>query len=276
MTTIDFDARFRKHTETWMQRNAGQYRNLAEMEAQMPEVYFTWLKTPAPWLEGVSPGAYFQQGQSAAELVELMLSYLSGRVPLPDPLLEAIALRGEEATAPLLAILRGGGPTEPKMIAVSLLTEIDTPAPLELYVQTLCDEGASTELRERIAEALQGMGAASAPACLSALASASDDAAELLLSVLCEFPGQGAVLARLMELFSLYPERRALLASYLAKYGDPAALPALQEAIASAEGYIDFLELRNAIEALGGDAVADRDFSGDADFEVLHRLEGDS
>ena len=74
-----------------------------------------------------------------------------------------------------------------------------------------------------------------------------------------------------LRLFRENPKRRALFASYLAKLGDARALPELLRAADDpATGYIDFIELRSAIEQLGGEAP-ERDFDDDPDYQALNR-----
>ena len=67
--------------------------------------------------------------------------------------------------------------------------------------------------------------------------------------------------------------RRALFASYLVKLGDPRALPVLIAA-ANEENcrYMDFIELRAAIEELGGEAP-EREFYDDPEYEALHPMD---
>jgi hypothetical protein len=56
-------------------------------------------------------------------------------------------------------------------------------------------------------------------------------------------------------------------ASYLAAYGDERALPLLLERIEDRSlGFVDFQELKYAIEALGGEYDEPRDFSEDKDY----------
>ena len=67
-------------------------------------------------------------------------------------------------------------------------------------------------------------------------------------------------------------DKKALFASYLAKLGDERALPALNEAAMARDiNYLDFVEISSAIEALGGDRPAEREFSGDPYYESLKR-----
>ena len=56
-------------------------------------------------------------------------------------------------------------------------------------------------------------------------------------------------------------------ASYLASYGDVRALPVLLERIEGEDiGFLEFRELKYAIEALGGEYSEERDFSNDPEY----------
>lgn len=55
MNCIDFDAHFADYTAQWMKEHTKDYRNYDEMEEDMPNVYMTFLNTPASWLQGVTP-----------------------------------------------------------------------------------------------------------------------------------------------------------------------------------------------------------------------------
>ena len=77
----------------------------------------------------------------------------------------------------------------------------------------------------------------------------------------------------LMERFERCDDRRALFASYLAKYGDDRALPALRRAAEDPQvNYLDFVEISSAIEALGGERPAEREFAGDPYYESLKHV----
>ncbi len=69
-------------------------------------------------------------------------------------------------------------------------------------------------------------------------------------------------------------DRRALYATYLARLGDERALDALSRVVNLTDlDYLDYLEVRNAIEALGGQAPEDmRRFDGDPAYESLKNL----
>ncbi len=74
----------------------------------------------------------------------------------------------------------------------------------------------------------------------------------------------------LLKEFRLAEEELPMRASYLAAYGDERALPVLLEAIESdAINFLEFQELKYAIEALGGEYTRERDFSEDAYYKEI-------
>ena len=113
------------------------------------------------------------------------------------------------------------------------------------------------------------MGEDAHEALLEGLTGANDTGKEALLGLLSRFPPEDRVLEGLLALLEKRPERRAVLAAYLGRLGDARALPALEsEALAEDLSYLDYIELRSAIEALGGDCP-DREFFEDAQYEAL-------
>ena len=52
MKCIDFDSHFNKYVQRRMTENRSKYKNVDEMEAQMPDVYLKWINLPADWLDG--------------------------------------------------------------------------------------------------------------------------------------------------------------------------------------------------------------------------------
>ena len=83
MKCIDFDSHFNKYVQRWMTENRSKYKNVDEMEAQMPDVYLKWINLPAEWLDGQTPALYFEQYADAAMLCKWMLKYIRSSIALP-------------------------------------------------------------------------------------------------------------------------------------------------------------------------------------------------
>lgn len=271
---INFDREFERYITAWMKEHAKEYRNYDEMEAAMPDVYAQFLDTPVNWLQGRKPGEYFTQFDQPRQLVNWMEDYFKQRVPVPDMLLNRIAELGLAAEEPLLRLLDRES-REIRMAAVTLLREIGSTAPAERYVawQTVRQEG-EDELADNALDSLDSMGEAAVEAMRRALPDATPDGQEALLTLLCNYPGDEKVFEIALELLKKRRDRAAVMADCLGKMGDERALPALKALAASEETpYLDYIELRNAIEVLGGDAP-EREFDAeDPAYEAMRGMQ---
>ena len=72
---IDFDQHFQDFYSQWYIDHADEYKNADEAEADMPRIHLQYLNTPAPWLDGVTPGAYFTQFEDPKDLVDWLIAY---------------------------------------------------------------------------------------------------------------------------------------------------------------------------------------------------------
>ncbi len=274
MRLIDFDAEFTRYLTEWAEENRDSYAHADDMEKDLPSVYDAFLDTPAAWLDGQAPGDYFGAYTNAEELCGILSEYVAANIGVPDMLLSRIADLGQASEKPLYACVQDTyRPREERMLAISLLRDIGSFAPLKLFVRWQVTHEEDDELCDNAIESLEEMGDAAVPDMLLALEDADDAAQEALLSVLSRHPGDERIYHGLIRLFGLHPERRAILAAYLGRLGDDRALPILMEAAASEEtGYLDFIELRSAIEGLGGEAPM-HEFGEDPDYNALFGTE---
>ena len=159
------------------------------------------------------------------------------------------------------------------MLAIDLLRELDSTAPLVDYIRWQVERTEDEELLDNALESLECMGEmARGPAKIAFLA-AEDDGKEALLDLLAQFTGDEDVLSFALSAFQKQKDKRALYAGYLGKLEDDRALEVLLDAAEEdAIGYIDFIEIRSAIERLGGEAPI-RDFSSDPTYRAVHKLQ---
>jgi hypothetical protein len=279
---VDFEKQFEKHMKEWMDRNRNKYKKAEEMEAQVEKVYERWLETPAPWLDGATPMTYFKKFDDPGLLIKWMIKYVTAGIWVPDPMLDRIVELGAQAEALLLKVKRreiplpaGERGDEAVLIAIKLLSEIGSVQPMEEYIEAIV-KNPDNDYAESMAEALIGMGREVVDAILKKMEALLDpQALEWFMSVLVEFPGDERVFKQLLNAYKNPENDRAVLAAYLGKYGNPAAIPALKEALVDgALNYLEWTETRNAIEELGGEAnVSEPDFSGDPWYESLRFLD---
>ncbi|MGN0753705.1 MAG: HEAT repeat domain-containing protein [Aristaeellaceae bacterium] len=279
MKCINFDDKFADFTSQWMKDHAREYRNYDAMEADMPRVYMMFLNTPAKWLDGVTPGAYFTQFEDAKDLVDWMVEYTAREIPVPDLLLEQIQAVGKPCEKRLLALLKDDSPAiseEARMTAIGLLRDMESTLPKMLYISWQLNRQDVDDLADNALDSLRDMGREVVQPILQELPHANRAGQEAFLDVLVNYPGNEQVFQLAVRLFKENPSRRALFASYLGKLGDDRALPVLMEAATDDKcRYMDFIELRNAIEMLGGDAPK-REFDEDEEYDALRAMEGDA
>ncbi len=274
MPIINFDEHFADYTSAWMKDHQGDYATYDAMEADLPRIYMTFLNTRAGWLGGITPGSYFAQFEDPKVLVDWMHAYCRQGVPVPDLLTEQITFVGKPCEKRLLELLKDPDAEEEAcMLAISLLREMESVLPKMLYINWQLDRAEKDEMKDHALESLREMGPAVVQPILQVVDRANAAGQEALLEVLADYPGSEQVFRLAMRLFEEHPARRALFAGYLAKLGDDRALPALEKAAGDPGiSYLTFIELRNAIEMLGGNCP-EREFEEDSEYEALRGMD---
>lgn len=274
MPVINFDEHFADYTSAWMKKHEGEYRNFDEMEEDMPRVYSSFLNERAAWLGNITPGSYFTQFEDPKVLVDWLNQYCDEHVPVPDLLLEQITFVGRPCEKRLLELLKSSDATEEaRMIAITLLQEMQSDLPKMLYIQMQMNREEKDELCDHALESLKEMGQCVIQPILQNLNRANEPGQEALLDVLVDYPGDEKVYQLAVRLFREHPERRALFAGYLGKLGDTRALDELINAAKDEKiNYLTFIEIRNAIEELGG-ICPEREFDEDPEYEALRGMD---
>lgn len=275
MKCINFDRAFERYMAEWIKENSEKYKDdMDVIEDMMPDVYLEFLKKPADFLDGVAPQDYFEQFDNADMLVNWLCDYIAQGVPVPDLLLERVTALGNPAEKSLLALVaRDDLPEETQMTAISLLREMESKAPMQRYIDYIASLEEPSDKGDLCAEALMSMGESVVEPILATLSGAGQTGRDIFADVLSNYPGDERIYELMIERFVTRDERRALFASYLAKLSDERAIPMLKEAAQSPDiNYLDYVEVVNAIEALGGERPPEREFSGDPYYESLRQV----
>lgn len=272
MKIIDFDAKFTEILTDWIEKNRSRFRRPEDMEDEVPDVYLKFLNTPADWLDGKTPGEYFDQFDDSQALCDLVCDYIREGAPVPDPLLDRLADLADEPTLLKLA-LNKQAPCEARMAAIELLRQVDSRLPMVDFIRWQVDRDEEDDLLDNALESLRQMGPDVVRPAKVAFLAADDEGKEALVDVLADYPGDQDVFDFALNQFKTRKDKRALYAGYLAKLEDDHALEALLDV---AEGddvsYTDFIEIRSAIERLGSEAPV-RDWTHDPTYRAFKRLQ---
>ena len=272
MHLIDFDAYFADYLNHWVKNNERRFKHPDDMEDEMPGVYQQFLAAPAEWLEGIAPEHYFDRYEDSAELCQLLCAYASSSTPIPDLLLNRLAeLEGE--TALLTLVQNEAAPVIARMHGIDLLRQLDSDTPMVTYIRWQVEREQEEDILNNALESLRTMGSRIQKPAKIAFLAAEQEGKEALLDVLCDFPMDEEVFAFALTCFQTQPQRQALFAGYLAKLEDDRALESLLDvAEDNKTPYVDFIEIRSAIERLGGEAPI-RDFSKDPSYQAVQQIQ---
>ena len=272
MKIHDFDEKFFDYVRTWMALHPGMTEK--QVEQSYNEIMLSWLNAPATWLGGETPGTWFNRWSDPKDLMKLLEEYDKRDIGLPEPLYSRIASLGEVCAQPLTRIASDRDrPESLRATAMALLRDIGSKAPLGLYIDMVTSAREENELCEMASDILSEAGPEVVDALLDRYDDASEYAQTLILDICANHPGSERLFRHLLDKLLTQHERRAYFASLLEKLGDPRALPALEKMLSLSDlGYVDYIEIRNAVESLGGDAGEERTFYGDPDYEAMRNV----
>jgi len=266
---IDFDKKFRQYMDSWLKENlrSDSDKTIEDLEEEVPAVYAKWVEAEQ---------VYFDQF-SAVELIEMLSEYMASEITVPDILCDAILQKKEQTQEPLYKLFKYGVyNTENHMILINLLSAMGSTLPVLDFISIVVQHEEDGEVINAAAEALRFMGEDSFLPLLKAYDTATNvNAKEMLMNAMIYNPFRQDILCdRLIDLFS-QSNSKAFIAGLIAEYNDKDCLPALYIAENSKEiDYIDYTEICNAIEALGGNTERNREFEGDAYYDMLKTYTG--
>ncbi|MBD5583479.1 MAG: hypothetical protein HDQ88_00100 [Clostridia bacterium] len=259
MKLYDFDGMFDEKLSGYVAKNSGKYKE-NEWEDIIPELYKKFGDTPIKSL-GKTPREYYA-GMSDGEVIKCLKSHLSHGVPVPEFLCADIESRN--LVKELLPLLDG---TRDEVEYAMNLIGADALA-VDKYMQMLISyddedmknrcvdfikENADLVLKKAVENYRNGVEKEYMLEIMSRIIQRSDEVFDILLK---EFRSD--------------PDNVPMHASYLASYGDERALEYLLDKI-DEEGisFIEYQELKFAIEALGGEYNKERDFSNDPYYKII-------
>lgn len=257
---IDFDALFEEKAAEYMKRNAGKYSE-KQWEAIIPKLYREYGDTFIKKINN-TPRGYFA-AMNDDDLVGMLKAYLENGIPINDFMRTELTERNcVEKLLPLISLGKGE-------VLQLLASDFQCDNRIVKACSSLLKDGCDDRIAELAIDFL------SANADL-----AKTDAIELfrmgiqkeamseILSACREKDDE--IFDLLLTEFRTSPDQLPLYASCLARYGDERALPVLFDYIGREEiNYLEYRELKFAIESLGGECKDERDFSEDAYYREI-------
>lgn len=257
MKLIDFDGLFDEKLTQYMSENKNKH-NEKEWEDIIPKLYKKFGDTRIAKI-GCTPKEYYAN-MSTEELVSTLKGHLEQAVPVPEFL--CAELENRKDSAALLPLLETDD-TETASYAINLIG--DDSRAFETYFSVLENARFDEEIRSDVTDLLR----THADEVLSEAIALYEKglAKEYMLEILSRVKARDEKVYGILLSAFLNAEDTSRTAGYLAAYGDERALqPLLKKIEDRSIGFVEFQELKYAIEALGGEYNEPRDFSADKDY----------
>ena len=197
-------------------------------------------------------------------------AYLDEDINVPDILVDKIVEDKSNENELYEMFVQDRSDSE-RIMLMNILSDMGSLLPVRDNINILCDSE-SEELAEAAAESLKYAGTEAQEILLNIYEEELDlQVREKLIYVLVySEPKVEGLAQKLIELMTV-SEEKAIIAGMMAFYGDDSCLKILK-ACENLEGinYIDYVEICDAIESLGGETTREREFNGDDYYEMIH------
>ena len=261
MKLIDFDGLFDEKLAQFMEENKSKYTE-KQWEDVIPRLYKKFGDTYVAKIK-CTPKQYYAK-MTDDELAQTLFAHLRSDVPIPEFL--CTELEDRRCVEPLVPLLSSD---EPQAVSYAInLIGVDERA-FDVYFDILLTNRLDEEIRSDIADIFKTVADQVKDRALQAYKAGL--AKEYMLEILSKVKARDEeVYQLLLSAFLTDADNLPMHASYLAAYGDARALEPLLKAIQDESiGFIEFQELKYAIEALGGEYDEPRDFSADSDYLAI-------
>ncbi len=256
---IDFDGMFDEKLAVYMQENAGKYTE-KQWESIIPKLYAQFGDTFIKKV-GATPKGYYAE-MSNQELVETLIAHVKEGVPPADFLCRELETRNcPNEILPLLSC------DDEELLTLAVNLAGDNPKAFDQYFDLILRD-VDGEIKDAATEQLKAGADFAKERALKLYEEGKEK--ELMLEILSRVKARDERVFEILLREFKQGEELPMRASYLAAYGDERALPALLDVIDRDEiNYLEYQELKYAIEALGGEYTRERDFSEDAYFQEI-------
>ncbi len=251
---IDFDGLFDQKLSEYMEENFGKYTE-KQWESLIPKLYKSFGDTYLKSAGNTPKGYYAEMGDE--ELVEALAAHVREGVPVSDFLCNE--LQSRDCPDGLLRLMKSG---EEELVTLAVNLAGDSVKAFDVYFDLLTGD-LDGEVKDTVVERLKADADAAKERAIELYQKHVER--EYMLEILSRCKQRDdRVYEILMTAFRTSPDELPMHASYLASYGDERALPVLLDFIDRDEtNYLEYQELKYAIEALGGEYTRVRDFSND-------------
>ena len=261
---INLENLFEKYVRNYLQKNKCGLGN--DPEELINTLYEKWKAECSEELGGKTPVEFVESIADADDLIKMCFANIS-KGGEPSPLVSERILKTKEAAVKLEEILEDKDePEEVRIAASDLLSRMEYAA-VEGWLDIIFSDETPNALRDALIEKLKYV-KLSKSALLERIGIAAGEYKLILAELLVATNERDErIYELLLELLKEKPTR-AYACNLIANYGDERAIMELVD-LASDSDYADYIELRSAVERLGGDMPLKFNWDGDLTYKII-------
>jgi hypothetical protein len=274
MKNADLQKMYEGYLRDIVKSNPLKYSNMEALEDDIAVLYEAWASTKTSELDGKSPTEYVEELFSKHVLCDYIEDLLEAGIEVSD--LASEMLINDSDAGELLARLCYSNIKDAPAFAAEILKLAGGQIADETFIEALTNPNASEVIKLAGYEYLSNNQPQVVDKILEILPTVPEDQQSIFVEILSEYKGNKAIYFWLVTML-FRADDVPLYADLLAKYEDPAAIDILKSFAHDNPtiNYMEFRELRYAVERLGGEWEMKKDFSEDPLYKFENPVKDD-
>lgn len=271
----DLDKIFQNYVKEIVKRNPDRYADHEKLEDDLGKLFDKFCNTRIASLGKITPGEYASELRKNGEIDDYVAHCLNNNIEVSDIITDE--LEKETAAVEFLNGLLYESNSDAGLYAVTVLAEIGGGEVTDIFISLLTNSGIKDEIKSVAYGYLSEGVSDAADKILEIINTLPESEQGILVEVMSNYKGRKDIFYWLITMFQRADDV-PLYAGLLGSYGDTAAVDILKSfAVENDIDYMEYVEIRNAVEELGGDMDGiDKDFSDDPYYKYMNGGPGEN
>lgn len=266
----NLDKLFELYVQEAVRKNKEKYSSHEALEDDLGMLFNRFENVRIKTLDGKTPKEYAAELREDGEIFDYVSKCLENNIEVTDTICDEV-VRAEGATEYLNGLLYENN-KDAKLLAALLLKEIDDEEVEDIFISVLTNDEMPDEVKTVAFEYLSDGDDCVPEKILEIINSVPEKNQGILVEVLSNFKGRKDVFYWLVTMLQR-AEDVPMYAGLLGRYGDAAAIDILKSFASEVDiNYVEFVEIRNAVEELGGEMTEEKDFSDDPYYKYINHI----
>ena len=266
----NLDKLFELYVQEAVRKNKEKYSSHEALEDDLGMLFNRFENVRIKTLDGKTPKEYAAELREDGEIFDYVSKCLENNIEVTDTICDEV-VRAEGATEYLNGLLYENN-KDAKLLAALLLKEIDDEEVEDIFISVLTNDEMPDEVKTVAFEYLSDGDDCVPEKILEIINSVPEKNQGILVEVLSNFKGRKDVFYWLVTMLQR-AEDVPTYAGLHGRYGDTAAIDILKSFASEVDiNYVEFVEIRNAVEELGGEMTEEKDFSDDPYYKYINHI----